>query len=505
MGKYILCIDRGTTNIKVSAFDLSCRELCTVSQSCAAIENPRPGWYEQDMDLIWERTVLAVRSLMKKGFNPAGMEAISIAGQGSGLYLLDSEGRPVRKGILSLDKRSIELCNELKASLNLSASMNRTGGPLAPYSIMALLCWLKLHEPESYSCISGLCFSKDWIRYKLTGRLNTDITESNAAGINLTTHEYDLDYYHVLGLDEMISCLPPIIRPWDVAGFVNREAAAALGICEGVPVMAGAHDIAACSLGTGGNTAGHLTLTMGTLSILLAVTDSPDRKSKDLLSNCGIPPKTWLSIYSLGGMGANLSWYYELLFSAEKAAAAKSGENVFEQVERVLCSRKMLPILCHPFAFGGPDSNNKALGGLYNLSSKFDRYDVLMAVYQGMACACRDAIDRMRSRDGFNEIWLDGGGAQSRIFGQLLADMSDCPVYISSVKESVCRGAAMCALMGLDQGDLLINDSAAAPQKTFWPDRDKKDIVNELLVRYKEITNVMEKPWRRWNESTTCL
>ena len=106
MKKYLMGIDRGSTNIKAAVYDFQGREIFIAG---TPVELPRQyhlGWAEQDMDLLWENTVTAVRKLFDTSdVKPEEIAAIGFSGHGNGLYLVDKQGKPSRLAIMSIDSR----------------------------------------------------------------------------------------------------------------------------------------------------------------------------------------------------------------------------------------------------------------------------------------------------------------------------------------------------------------------------------------------------------------
>ena len=111
MGAYVIGIDAGGTMTKAALFDLKGRELaCARSRNVMVFS--KPSWTERDADAMWRAAASAVREVLEtSGTTPGDILGVSLSGYGSGLYLLDREGNPVRPGIVSTDGRAVSIVN----------------------------------------------------------------------------------------------------------------------------------------------------------------------------------------------------------------------------------------------------------------------------------------------------------------------------------------------------------------------------------------------------------
>ncbi len=446
MKKYVLCIDRGTTAIKAVLFDFQGKELEKASQPCQEIQKPFPGWCEQDLLQIWTDTVMAIRNLLEKGICPEEIAAIGVSGMGNGLNLLDGNGRPTRACITSLDSRATQITDEWRKGRRIEELLACTGSTfIVPCTPMPILRWVRLNEPEVYERSEYVIFSKDWVRYCLTGVISTDYTDtSGALLVNLDTREYMEELFVELGIEKLSSMLPKPQNSYDIGGYVTAAAAAETGLVAGTPVVVGAHDIAACSYGCGGMDAGHLALIFGTVGLSLGVMEKPHVSYGLTIES--ILPRRWLFSACIQGAGAVLNWFLDNLFTHEQWLAAKEGGSVFDRIDEELVKRAPPALLCHPYLFG-QNEPAYARAGLYGMAAWHDKYDLLLSVYQGIVFAFLKENHQLLENNPIHEVWLVGGGSRSRVFGQIFADVLGKKIYIPSFEEATSRGVALCALI----------------------------------------------------------
>src|SRR6266545_2324196 len=222
MADYLLGIDNGATVSKVVIFDLHGRVVQSASRKVEA-SYPHPGWTERSMDELWQSTAVAIRAAIDAaGIQPREIVAIGGCGHGNGIYLLDRHGAPLRPGILSMDTRAAGVVAEWRAHGVLDAVWPRV--LQTPYAGQppALLRWLKLHEPDVYARIGAALLIKDYVKYRLTGELTTDLTDISATGLlDLRQRGYAPELLDAYGISEMASALPPVVASSAPAGHVT--------------------------------------------------------------------------------------------------------------------------------------------------------------------------------------------------------------------------------------------------------------------------------------------
>jgi L-xylulokinase len=499
LSKYILSIDKGTTNIKAVLFDLNGNDTVGVSRACETLNADRPGWREQDLDATWELTKEVVRSILKKGYSADDIISVGVSGLGNGLLLIDKNGRPVRYGIMSIDTRAKELVKSAIAAgidetIKRITRFNLYGG-----SPTILLRWLKENEFESYRRIHWIIFSKDWINYKLTGNVSTDLTDASGAGlVDVGKGEYARDIFDYLKIGECEDKLPEIIPTWEICGHVTENAAAETGLKKGTPVISGAHDMAACAWGAGGLNEGHLTIIVGTCGLNLIVLNEIKETANAFLNH--VVPERWLAVNGDNNSGSTLDWFINALCESEKRQANQKGISVYSIIEEKIKNTTSSNIIYHPFLYGSID-NASALSGFYGVGAWHTKENILKAVYEGIAfshCLC---IDKLKELTEIKSAWLVGGGAKSNIWGQMFADITGIPLKIPAIEEITSRGIALSA--GIGAGIYKNHDAANLPLTTraeYTPDDknrekylDRYQIYKKAMVNMREIWDAMHK------------
>jgi len=204
----ILAVDRGTTNVKATLFDLALNQVAVVCHANPAVQSLHDLWAEADVEALWQAATSAVQKLWADGNDPARVRAVVMAGQGNGLFLIDGDGQPVRRGILSLDSRANSLVKQWQDDGRYAQAITRLSFPFGPSGQLSLLAWLAGNEPEVLARAQHALFSKDWIRYRLTGAVATDFTDaSGAALLDHASQGYAENVFADFGISDSIRLL----------------------------------------------------------------------------------------------------------------------------------------------------------------------------------------------------------------------------------------------------------------------------------------------------------
>lgn len=175
---------------------------------------------------------------------PKDVACVGICGHGKGLYLWGKDGRPARRGIISSDNRAWEYPVRWKQDGTEEAVFARSCQHIMACQPVALLAWIRDHEPGVLENVQWVFACKDYVRFRLTGEAKAELTDYSGANLlNLYTRQYDRELLRLFGLECIAPALPPLCTAAEICGYVTEEAAAACGLPAGTPVIGGMFDI----------------------------------------------------------------------------------------------------------------------------------------------------------------------------------------------------------------------------------------------------------------------
>lgn len=497
--KFLLGIDSGLTVTKAVLFDTKgCRR--AVSTVRVPRHTPAPRHVERDMEQAWDLTAQAIKNLLDANLPDHGeILGIGVTGHGDGLYAIDDQLRPVRHAILSLDGRAHAILEEWRESGVLEDALRLTGQKPLVSSPAPLLAWLKENEPQHYREIEWVMSCKDWLRFKLTGVVSTDITEASASFTNVETQRYDEGSLSLYNLDEVSKCLPPVAECSEVVGHVTRDAARKTGLPLGLPVVAGLHDVTAAAIGMGVTSPGTLSVVAGTYSINEVISTEPVRQEGWACRN-SFRRGEWMNMAISPASSSNIDWFLQNFCKRELEIAEESDQSVFdllqEEVESAFADSSQ--VIFHPFLYGSPLSDS-ASSGFFGIRGWHERGHMMRAVYEGISFNHRMHVEALASRFSLSRARAGGGGAQNPLLIQLFADNFAMPIEITQERSVSALGAALCAGVGAGVYET-INDAvsqAVAKRQEYRPDHDRKSRLDGKYKLYCRVAEALSPLWDR--------
>lgn len=171
-----LGIDLGTSEVKALVIDENNGVVATHSAPLT-IQRPKPHWSEQSPEAWWEATEYLIATLREKcSHHWQAIKAIGLSGQMHGAVLLDAAGEPLRPAILWNDTRCAQECAELE---EMAPELHQVAGNLAmPGFTAPKLLWVRRHEPQNFSRLATVLLPKDYLRFKMTGKKISDMSDS---------------------------------------------------------------------------------------------------------------------------------------------------------------------------------------------------------------------------------------------------------------------------------------------------------------------------------------
>lgn len=495
MSEYVLGIDCGNTAIKSAIFDLSGREVAVASAHVETLFS-QPGFSESNLTLLWQSCTQVIReSLEKANIQGSDIKAIGCSGHGNGLYLLDKNNEPTI-AIKSLDSRADKLSSEIQAleSYESLRELNHQGA--WPSQTATLAKWVKLNEPEIYQRSSTLLFCKDYINFKLSGILATDLGDLSASGLfDFQSHSVSEQLLSIFDIEDIAEKLPKIFHSEQTIGSVQSSAADRTGLVAGTPVIAGMVDVVACAIGAGSFEHGQASLIAGTWSINQVISNT--LPTADIFMSCVFPGDRYLALECSATSASNLEWFVGEFFQAEKQVAQVLDKKVFDfcnqLVEQVEVDEN-LP-LYHPYLYGSKD--NAHIGAnFFGVSGWHNRSHLLYAVYEGIVFGHQEHVDKLARFDiNFDHIVLSGGGSRSAIWCQLFADILNVTVSVTPCAEAGARGIAMAAATSV--GLFGSFDEAVASMRgeyqTFYPNKDAQAVLFVRKNKYQKISRFLSE------------
>jgi sugar (pentulose or hexulose) kinase len=446
VSRLLLGIDIGTSVVKAALFDESGREIVTAACRMATLPS-LPDWSEAEPDLLWAATCTVIGQVLRtEGVAARTVAAVGISGAMVGAWIIDGAGDALRPGIFWNDGRTQPMIDAMIADdpRFMSRIFAVSGCVMQQGCTLPLLRWLSLHEPTVLARARAVFGAKDYIRWRLTGAIATDVTEAAVAPGSATDRSRSAALISLFGLDAFAPLLPPPSLCESLAGSITQAAARATGLLAGTPVAIGAGDVACSVIGAGGLTAGAACSILGTTCLNGIVMPQPIFVPPDLGLLFTLPEGLWLrTMVNVAGT-TNIDWVLAAL-CPDLAAVAHPYEALAalaEQSPQGAEGAIYIPYLSE-VGIIAPVVSPGARGGFAGLTPRHRRPDLLRAVYEGVAFAIRDCFATIGQ--DFGVVRLVGGGARSAFWRQVIADVLGHVVEVPAGTEFGAKGAALLA------------------------------------------------------------
>jgi len=450
MGEPILTLDAGTTGLKCTLFDET-GEALAMAVSEYGVDMPQPGWAQQPTEWLIRAAVDGTRrALAAAGISRVA--AIGLSGTMNGCIPIDGAGDALYPNIIHADVRAEPQLAEIQGIISPAEYYQSSGNRLDMHYTLPKMLWLRQHRPDVFRRARYFVGSKDILYGFLTGCHGlTDYSDASLTGAqDIHTGGWNEPLLRALAIDPGVM---PDIRPSaDVTGVLTGPAAQLLGLPQGTRVAIGAGDAACASHGAGLFAPGSAYINIGSSAWICTLSEKPviDAGMRTL-TFLDMDGKRWNVCGTVQSAGAALDWAMDNLLglSSAKAESFALMEQLAQQVPPGAEGVFFLPTLMGERT---PWWDAGARGALLGATLYHHRGHIARAVYEGIAQAlvlCHDVLRENGLR--YDEsLALVGGGAKSRIWPQMLADMTGLPSRVhAQTRHATSLGAAMAAGVGV--------------------------------------------------------
>ncbi len=487
----LLGIDIGTSSTK--------GVLCTPDGTVVAetviehgVDQPRPGWYEQDADGVWWADVVAVCRQLLPGRADA-VHGVAVSAIGPCLLPVDAAGRPLRPGILyGIDSRATAEIEWLNGHFGEDALFDLGGMVLTSQAMGPKILWLRRHEPEVFAATETFLTASSYIVLKLTGERVMDAHTASYYNPLIDLRRLTWDGRFAEPITDLAR-LPRIATATEVAGIVTPDAAAETGLSVGTPVTVGTIDAAAEAISVGVTAPGDMMVMYGTTLFFIQRTGAPvaDRR---MWSAAYATPEAFCVSGGLSAAGGLTRWGRDTFGQPELEAERAGGPNAYAALAELAATSPPggHGLVCLPYFAGErtPINDPDARGMFAGLTLGHTRADLYRAILEGTAFGVRHNLETMAAMGSTpRRLVAVGGGARNRTWLQIVSDVTGVPQDVPERTTGAAYGDAF--LAGLATG--LIPDLGKLTSQwvrigeTLRPAAAVRPLYDELYGIYRDL------------------
>jgi xylulokinase len=449
-----------------------------------SIDYPHPLWAEQPVERWLEALTLAVRRLLSEsGVSAKNVRALSLATQVDGVIPIDATGKPLYPAIIWMDRRASTQCERLRQRLDEEKIFQLTGLNLDATHVAPKIRWLADEQPRVYEQASYFLLPGSYMAYVLTGELGVDYSNaSSTLLLEVYTKTWSQTMAEAFGID--LDRLAPLGAATAPLGKLRAPMAESLGLSEDTLVMIGCGDEHAACLGAGVARAGLVGDIAGTAEPVCAASTEPAFDPTRLVeTHCHADPDLWLLENPGFVSGGNFRWF------RDQFARGETYTSLDDEAARVPPGAEELTFLPSLMGAMAPTWNESARGTYAGFTLAHTRGHFVRALLEGSAYAVRDITTQMQAAGiELRELRVVGGGAKSRLWNQIKADVTGLQVNVPEITETTALGAAFLALVGIGTYAALsdASEQIVKIRECIDPDPTAQSAYREAYERYRQ-------------------
>ena len=507
----VLVLDCGTQSMRSIIYDSKGQLLGLKKVKYPKYHMTEDGFIEMHPDVFWECAKQTVAlfwedepEIMKR------VAAVTLASQRSTSVFVDRDGNPLRNAISWMDTRKTEKNDQISGAMKKMYKAMKVWDIVDSYNRGCPYHWVKANEPEVYRKIHKVLFLSTYLNYKLTGQYRDSLT--SASGY-LPFSAKRLDWAKKNDIEGRIfhvekHKLFDLVQPGELIGALTEEAAVVLQLPKGIPVIAAGSDKACETLGVGCLDTTTASVSLASMVTVQTTTEEflplykygtvfPAAVKGKYTPELGITRGFWL-----------ISWFVDEFAELERHES--KDRNV--SIERVLNEKlSAVPpgsegLLMQPYWLSDV-RHPGASGTLIGLKDVHTRIHFYRALVEGLGYSIKEGIRSIekRTKRKVERIALSGGGAQSEILCQMLANIFNRPVYVVQSHETTGLGAALLGYLHLGVYPSLEDAVQEMVQVTrvFEPQKEEVVVYEKLYENIYQLTYQRLKPvYRKMTELT---
>ncbi len=485
----ILSIDVGTTNLKAGVVDEK-GEILSLRRVKTPVHRPEAGAAEHQPQELYDIVIAVCREVSRRYKHD--IEHIVLSTYQLGLILLDEHSSPLTGLTLLSDIRARETMAEFKEAIDTDQLYRRTGCPPMIQYPLARLFYFQKRKPEIVRRARHLLGSKDFLLYQLTGEF---LTEPSIAGatqmLNAHTTDWDEETLSIMGVER--NHLPRVVDGLKTAIPVLESVRKEIGLTStNLDIFPGLYDGGALAVGLSGLRDHVGVMNIGTSAMVRVPSATP---AFDLSENMRLQPYCLAENLYLNGGALNnatlpINWMRDRLFELDL-------DNIPE-----LEIKRGAPLFCLPYLTGERDAKigPYASGVFFGLRDHHGPQDMLRSVMEGVCfslCLVKDAL--VENGNSIDELRVGGGGAGSKVWTQIFADVFNAPINLPQGEEIALVGNAIMAYTAL--GDFPSLQAGAESMVrvggTIEPEPAGVKLYEELFEFFKELRSTVGELYQK--------
>lgn len=480
---YYLGLDIGTSGLKTTLID-DTGNICYEKSYSYAFEEPRDGFREIDPDVWFQAVLESLRELLVH-YDERELSCIGVTGQMHTTVFLDAQGKSVRKAIMWNDLRSVELIPTVKEEISHKQETRYIAKILSPGTPAMNMLWLKENEADSYQKTCHILSAYDYIVYRLSGVFSLDYCDASTSSLyDIQTKRWSSWMLNKLGItSEMMGTLH---ASCDVVGTILPQLCESLGITHEVHIIAGTGDNPANALAMGILNQRQPVISLGTSGVVIIPKDDQDfeGKGKNVLFSAFTDEYVNVVQGTVRSAGGTHKWWIKNIVQSQDMTIDQ------DQIHEEDLGHNSILFFPHITGDKLIYQDIDIRGAFIGLSAGNHRKDMTQAVFEGVGFALREVLEHMGLNEWPKQIRINGGGTQSPIWMDILANILHTDLEVVTQKATPGYGAALLAYMSVHQSFLTQTQTGSCIYK---PKESVQKAYEKQYETYKRIYHALKE------------
>ncbi|MFC3560361.1 gluconokinase [Pedobacter jamesrossensis] len=485
--KYLIGVDIGTGSTKAVALNLEYQPIAT-SQFFYPTETTKPGYSEQNPELIWDAFSKSINELKGKlGDDPI---SVGLSSAMHSLILSDEEGNALAPMMTWADNRSSNEAKDLLASEAGRLIYQASGTPIHSMSPLTKLIWLKKHETELFQSASKFISIKEYIWFRLFGKFKIDYSLASATGLfNIHDLKWNPESLNLAGISaEKLSS--PVQTDYQDSVLIDASKKSLPYL--NTTFVIGASDGCLANLGSDATARGIAAITIGTSGALRLASSKPLINAVGMTFNYILDAETFICGGPVNNGGLALQWLLKNIFNKTELKT-EDYKQLFKDVADTPAGSKGLIFLPYLTGERAPIWDSETCGNFFGLNLQHNQKHMARAVIEGICYALNDVLKAVEENaEPITQINVSGGFVHSKIWMQILANITGKKIVLVLQEDASSVGAAYLAAKAVGLTKNYPSSENTVP-KIIMPDLELHKTYQRNFLLFKQLyTNLKE-------------
>ncbi|HEY5371211.1 MAG TPA: gluconokinase [Hanamia sp.] len=485
---YFIGIDIGTGSTKAIAMDCKGTVIAD-SQLYYSTQNPKPGYAEQDPEIIWNAFSKCITEIVDTLHYPP--LSISFSSAMHGLIAVNKQNKPISHLITWADTRSEKIAEQIRKSKQAESIYKATGTPIHPMTPLCKIIWLRKNQPSVFKAAFKFISIKEFIWYRIFGVYETDYSIASATGIfNIKTLQWNKASLQLCNINAGQLSEP---KPTNfIRKLTDNSILNSLSLSSETSFCIGASDGCLANLGSYAIDKGTAALTIGTSGAVRIASPKPVFNFREMTFNYLLDDKTFICGGPVNNGGNVVQWLFEGFLDIEKPTE-KDYKNLFNQIDSIPAGSKGLIFLPYLYGERAPVWDGRASGVFFGIKPFHTQAYFLRAALEGICYSMNQVLQIVESSTSKIENLIVGGGfIHSKTWMKILSDITGKKLLVIETQDSSAVGAA---LLNMKAMKMIKNYSSLKPRisQIVKPDLKSSTVYEKYNSVFKNLFEPMKE------------